>query len=302
MIILDKLFRTIELLLDGLLSMVNRLYERFFTLLDMVLNQLLKLYRRHGRKLRYLAMPWSAFIVIIYKLIALIKRDTNPLLMPGLHMVRAKVGGGKSLTSFVLAEYVLENFGMVSYFTSPVEKPQLSENGKYWYVMHRVIDLSDYYKDGKKVMNYNFKKYPYFHKDERHLRFNPRLNRTKVYNDQFIPEHEDEILMRHDGAKAIYKYSQHIRLDTQELENLTLMHEVKTKKDIPLKEWLDNDKFDFIPTRLKFESYYINIDFDGTYSRVLFKKWSMKVPLGVLKRFETHAESGKYKHLKVDYQ
>lgn len=300
--IVDHVFRAIELTLGAILSMVNRLYMLLFSFINIFLAGFFKLLRANLKLLKFLSLPWSILILIFYKLYSKFNRDSNPLLVPGLHMIRAGVGGGKSLTSFVLAEYCLEHFGMASYFTSPVEKPQLSEDKKYWYVMHRVIDLNQYYKDGKKVMNYNFEKYPWMHKDERHLRFNPRLNKTKEYNDQFIPEHEDELLMRHDGAKAIYKYSQHMRLDTQELENLTFIHEVVTKKDIPIKKWINDDKFDFIPIKLKFKTYTINFDFDGSYSRNLYKNWSMKVPLDVLMRFETHAESKKYRHLKVDYK
>ncbi len=298
----DYAFLAIEFTLDALMLMLNRFMKRFFSILKGIFDLALKFFKKQGNILRHITFPWSIIIIWVYKIIYFMRRENIPLLIPGVHMIRASVGGGKSLTSITLAEYVLEKYGMPSYFTSPVEKPRLSEDEKYKYVYHKVIDLNKYYKDGKKVLNFNFKMFPYIHKDERHLRYNPRLNKTGEYNKQFVPEHEDEILMRHQGAIGIYKYSQHMKLDGQELETLKFMHEVETIKNIPYKKWMKDGLFDFIPVKLKFETFIIKTEFDGRHTRELYREWSMNVPLDVLERFDTHAEANKYAHLPFDFE
>lgn len=309
----ENFFDKLELKLDQIMHHTEKCSDAFFDVLESgtdyaedgitrIMNIYESVVSSNLVPLKYVSLPWSLSIPITYKFINKFNERKIPLLVDGVHMIRAKVGGGKSLTSFVLADLTLKEMGVASYFTSAVEKPQLSEDGKYWYVMQRVIDLSRYYKKGKKVLNYNAKKYPYIHKDERHLDYNPRLNKKNEYNDRFVPEHADELIMRHDGFKAIYKYTQHLRLDSQEMETLTFMHEVETVKDIPILRWLNEDSFKYIPVKLKFITYTLEFEFDGTFKRKLYKKWSLPVPYSVLKRFETHAEKNKNAGLPVDYQ
>ncbi len=300
--ILNKTVQVIELSLAAFFWFVFFVLKMFFKVVLKTLDTINFVYRRHERLLRHLSLPASALIPITYRITNRSLDDKIPLLKPGMHQVRAMVGGGKSLTSLALAEFCLKEYGFASYLTSPVEKPQLSEDGKYYYVMHRVINPKDYYKDGKKVMNYNAELYPYMHKDERHLEYNPRLNKTREYNSTWIPEHEDELLMRHDGFRVIIKYSQHMRLDSQEMENLTFMHEVQTKKTLTVRNWLNNGKFSFIPVKLRFTTYYIDVDFDGTMKRRRYKKWSLPVTQELLDKFDTHAEKHKHAGLPVDYQ
>ena len=217
-------------------------------------------------------------------------------------MVRAKVGGGKSLSSFILAEIYLEETGKGSYFTSPVEKPSVTEDGEWLYVFHRVIDTDKYYKGGNKVLNYNTEKYKVMHKDERHLEYNPRNNKSKDYNNKFMVEQQDEILMRHQGFESIYKYSQYMKLDSQDMDALTYMHDVETVKDIPIRRWLDTGELNFIPIALKFTTFKIEIEFDGTMRRKKIGSCKIPIPYQLLQRFDTHAESGRYAGLPVDFK
>lgn len=299
---IDKSVHVIENSLAALFKLVDSSAAVFLKGVSILLNSINDFYKNNSKLLRHLSLPYSVLIPVVYKRIKLPSFESIPLLVPGLHQVRSKVGGGKSLTSFTLAEYCLEQYGYASYLTSAVEKPQLSEDGKYFYVMHRVIDPKDYYMSGKKIMNYNAKKYPYFHKDERHLSYNPRLNKTKQYNDTWIPEHEDELLMRHDGFRVIIKYSQHMKLDAQEMENLTFMHEVETKKDLTIRNWLKNGQYDFVPVKLVFYTYTIEVEFDGTMKRKFYKKWKLPVTQEILDKYDTLAEKNKHAGLPVDYK
>ena len=299
---IDKMMHLGDLALDAFFHAASSGLKVFSETSNQFLGTIHKFYKKHGKKLRYASLPWSIAIPKIYKWMNSNSYDRLPIFIPGMHMIRARVGGGKSLASLVLAEMTLEHTGFASYFTSPVEKPQLSEDSSYWYVMHRVVNMNDYYKDGKKVKNFNTEKYKNMHKDERHLDYNPRMNKGKEYNAKFISEHEDHLLMRHDGFEHIFMYSQHMKLDSQEMDSLTLMHEVETVKDIPIKRWLEDGGFKYIPIKLKFTSYIIEIDFDGSMKRKVFKTWKIPVPYDVLLRFETHAEKHKHAGLPVDYK
>ncbi|MCD4826540.1 MAG: hypothetical protein K8Q99_02100 [Acholeplasmataceae bacterium] len=311
----DKLFDKIESFFDKSVHLAEKgldafchVSKKFLNNADNISNSLYEkmhqMYKNNGhdRFIRYASLPWSITIPVAYKYITMGAYSRLPIFQPGMHMIRAKVGGGKSLTSFVLAEMTLLATANGSYFTSPVEKPQLSEDGKYWYVHHRVVNMSDYYKDGKKVLNFNTDKYKDIHKDERHLQYNPRMNKGKKYNESFIPEHEDHLLMRHDGMEHIYMYSQHLKLDSQDMTTITYMHEVSTKKDIPIKRWLDSGDLKYIPVKLRFESYTIEPSFDGAMKRKKVAKFNLPVPYNVLERYDTLAERHKHAGLPVDYK
>lgn len=299
---LDNAVDFLELGLDAFFLVPNYLLDKFGKSGNYILNKIESSYDNHGRFMRTVAQPWSYIFLIINEIYWNRKIRQIPLLAPGIHFIRGNVGGGKSLTSFILAEMTLEMTGHPSYMTAKVEKPQLSEDGSYWYVMHPVIDVKSYYKKGKKIKRYNGHKYPYMHKDERHLEYNPRLNKKNSYNDTFVPEHADELVMRHDGFKAIYKYSQHIKLDGQEAETINMVHIVSVVKGVPRKKWLKDGKYDRIPTKLKFTSYHPTVELNGEYSLKKYKTWSMPVPYEVLERYDTHAERNRHSHLPIDFK
>ena len=254
-----------------------------------------------AKALRYISLPWSLFIPKGYKYF-FTDHSRALLFTQGVHMIRAKVGGGKSLTSFILAEIYLEETGYGSYFTSPVEKPQVTEDGELLYVHHRLINLNNYYDKGKKVRDYNTTKYKIMHKDERILQYPPRNNKSTAYNERFIPEHLDELLMRHKGLLRIYKYSQHPKLDSMEMETITYMHEVETKKDIQVKNWLASGKFNYVPIMLKFSTYILEYNFgDSKLRRKKVGSCKIPVPFELLQRFDTHAERLRNTGLPVDF-
>lgn len=254
-----------------------------------------------GWFLRHISLPYSLAIPKVYKYL-FYNEGKELIFAPGVHMVRASVGGGKSLLSFILAELYLEKTGLATYFTSPVEKPQITKDGKFKYVYHRYIDLDNYFVNGERVKRFNTKKYKMIMKDERHLDFNPRLNNTKEYKNKFIPQQKSEILMRHEGITHIYKFSQYTKLDGQDMQALTYMHEVETKKDIPTKIWLSNGTFKYIPVALKITTYIIDVSFEGSMDRKKVGSCKLDVPGELLERFDTHAEKYQIEGLPVDFK
>lgn len=300
----DKIFSVIEQALVKFAASGEKILDAFFHVITraiVFINKLMIIFMnkfhyvidRNAKPLRYLGFPWSILIPKVWEYFYFRKYEGIPTDKEGIHFFRSPVGGGKSLTSLVLAERALKLTGYASYFTSPVEKPQkaIDEDGnEYWFVMHKVERLEDVYVDGKKVKEFDFDNYPYMNKDERHLRFNPRMNKTKNYNDAWLKEHEDELLMRHDGAKRIYKFSQHMKLDSQEMETAVYMHEIKAIKGLPWRQWLRDGLLRVYPYVIDFETYIIKFQFDGTIKRDLFMRWQLEVPMEVLEKFDTHAE------------
>lgn len=295
-----KIDKTLDVIATGPQNLL-RTYNNIINNIDEAIYERFNKNTNIAKLLRKGSYPWSIIIPKGYKIIFRNRYNKALIFADGVHMVRAKVGGGKSLASFVLAEIYLENTGLGSYFTSPVEKPSVTEDGEWLYVFHRVINTDDYYKDGKKVLDYNTNKYKVIHKDERHLEYNPRLNNRKDYNNKFIPEQKDEILMRHTGFDHIYKYSQYMKLDSQDMDALTYMHDVETVKDIPIKRWLDTGELNYIPVVLKFTTYKLEITFDGGMKRYKVGSCKIPIPFDLLQRFDTHAEKYRNAGLPIDY-
>jgi len=313
----EPIFSNCETIIDSIVHRVDQLLDAFsyvYLIPLKIFNEIVKsiieiIYdlfnkdTRLARLLRIVSLPWSIAIPKTYKYFFSNRNRKPHIFRPGIHMVRAVVGGGKSLTSFILAEIFLEETGLSSYFTSPVEKPQVTDDGEFLYVNHRHINLNDYYdKNGRKIKKFNTEKHKMIHKDERHLEFNPRLNNSKEYKNKFIPQQQDEILMRHQGITHIYKYSQYSKLDSQDMQALTYMHDVETVKDIPIKRWIDRGRFDYIPVVLKFTTYIIDVDFSGDMKRKKIGSCKIRVSPEVLDRFDTHAESYRDAGLPVDYK
>lgn len=309
--ILDAFFNKTEYIFDKSLDFAEKSFDVGFKVASRIaatsyltckkiLDTVQSITDKNGLILRYAGFPYSILIPYIWKIYIMNRTESLPTDKEGIHFFRAPVGGGKSLTSFVLAERALKLTGFASYFSSAVEKPMLSEDGKYYYVMHKVQKLEDVYVDGKRAKEWDYEKYPYVNKDERHLRYNPRVNKSKKYNEAWLLEHEDELLMRHEGAKRIYKFSQHMKLDGQEMETAIYMHDIAVVKGLPYSQWLKDGKLRIYPYRIKFETFVIDYGFDGSVKRKLIRKWSLPVPMEVLDRFDTHAERRtKKKNLEV---
>lgn len=303
--IMDEIIHRADTVLDVFSNVPNFLLNQYNSIIKNIDDQVYDYLGREtrlGRLMRYGSYPWSILIPKGYKYFISNQYGKALIFTPGVHMIRAKVGGGKSLASFILAEIYLEETGLGSYFTSPVEKPSVTEDGEWLYVFHRVINTDDYYQKGKKVMNFNTTKHKAIHKDERHLEYNPRLNNRTEYNDKFIPEQKDEILMRHEGMEYIYKYSQYFKLDSQDMDALTYMHDVETVKDIPIRRWLDTGELNHVPVLLKFTTFVIEVAFDGGMKRKKIGSCKIPVPYELLERFDTHAERYRNAGLPVDYK
>lgn len=291
--ILEKIMASSELILDAFFHGISTVFKHIYKCFGYIMDKFHNIMDSNGKLLRHLGFPWVILIPKVWQYFYMQKHLSLPTDKEGIHFFRSPVGGGKSLTSLVLAERALKVTGFASYFTSPVEKPQKAvddDGNEYWYVMHKVEKLDDVYVNGKRAKEFDYDRYPYVNKDERHLRFNPRMNKTKEYNQAWLVEHEDELLMRHDGAKRIYKFSQHMKLDSQEMETATYMHDIKAVKGLPWTQFLKDGLLRIYPYMIQFETYEIIYSFKGDMDRRLVAKWNLMVPMEVLDKFDTHAE------------
>lgn len=290
---LDKLLHQSERAMDAILSISGKALDKLHSISNFIMKKYHDLVNNYSKPLRYLGFPWTLIIPKVWEFYYLRKQEAIPTDKEGIHFFRSPVGGGKSLTSLVLAERALKLTGYASYFSSPVEKPQRGvdpDGNEYWYVMHKVEKLENVYVDGKRAKEWDYDRYPYVNKDERHLRFNPRMNKTREYNQAWLVEHEDELLMRHEGAKRIYKFSQHMKLDTQEMETAVFMHDIRAVKGLPALQWLKDGLLRVYPYVIMFNTYQIEYSFEGDMKRTLVAKWNLAVPMEVLEKFDTHAE------------
>lgn len=313
---LDPFYRKYEMTLDKIVLQIDKCIEKLSVAPEFLLSSYhgiiettdetiydqLNKRTAIARILRYVSLPWSLIIPRSYKYLFSNSYGRALIFTSGVHMIRAKVGGGKSILSFILAEIYLQEHGLGSYFTSPVEKPQITEDGKWKYVYHRYIDLDTYFKDGRKIKKFNTEKHKVIHKDERHLEFNPRLNNTGDYKGKFIPQQKDEILMRHQGITHVYKYSQYTKLDSQDMQALTYMHDVETIKDIPVQRWLDTGEFNYIPIKVKVTTYVVEVGFDTGMKRKKVGSCKLPITYEQLQRFDTHAEKYRDAGIPVDYK
>lgn len=304
--IIDEIVHRADTGLDAFSHIPSFLLTKYNQIVENIDDQIYDRFNKEtriARLLRYGSFPWSVIIPKGYKYFLSNQYGKALIFTPGVHMIRAKVGGGKSLTSFILAEIYLEETGKGSYFTSPVEKPLVTEDGEWLYVYHRYINLDDYYdNNGRKIKRFNTEKHKVIHKDERHLEFNPRQNTTTDYKNKFLPQQRDEILMRHQGMTHVYKYSQYTKLDSQDMQALTYMHDVETVKDIPIRRWLETGELNYIPIVLKFTTYVIEVAFDGPMKRKKVGSCKIAIPYELLQRFDTHAEKYRDAGLPVDFK
>lgn len=225
----------------------------------------------------------------------------EPLDDTGVHLIRSNPGGGKSMLAFQKSNEMADKTGYPSYHTSRIEKPHLTEDERFYAVYHRVINLKNYYKNGKKLLRFNTSIYKSLHVDEFHYMNNSRLNKTTAYNDFFIPFLNDLVLMRHEGFdNNIYLYSQVPNNDVQIMSILVHYHEVDLVKGIDYWRWIRTGKFEIIPKHWKIETF--NVDRANPTKKKLYRRWRKRVDVDNLIYFDTHAMASEFSNLPIDYK
>lgn len=282
------------IIIQKILDQVHLIIEKVVSEYDRTVTNLYGFFRWTTIPLNYIIVRtwlWYIFRLALHE----------PLDDTGVHLIRSNPGGGKSMLAFQKSNEIADRTGYASYHTSRIEKPHLTEDKKFYAVYHRVINLKNYYKNGKKVMRYNTKLYKSMHVDEFHYLNNSRLNKTNVYNEFFIPFLNDLVLMRHEGFENnIYLYSQVPNNDVQIMSILVHYHEVDLVKGIDYWRWIRTGKFEIVPKYWRIETF--NVDRANPTKKKLYRKWKKRVDIDNLTYFDTHAMAHEFDNLPVDYK
>jgi hypothetical protein len=310
---MDDILNRYESVTDAIIDLFDWITNKISALSMLILGgahfAFVKIYDFYGLFARSIYGPfrWSTIplnYLIVRSFLWYIFRDAEiePLDKEGLHYVRGNPGGGKSMLAFQKSNEIVERTGYASYHTSRIEKPRLSEDGKFYVVSHRVINPRNYYKDRKKLMRYNTQRYKSFFVDEFHVANNSRLNKEKKYNDFFVPFLNDLILMRHEGFENnIYIFSQVPTNDIQIMSVLAMYHEVEIKKGLRYIDWLVRGRFEISPLYFKITSYTIDKT-SSDFRKKIYRKWRKRIDVEKLKYFDTIAMKNEFDDLPLDYK
>lgn len=301
---IDRVLETTELFLnfqENIIKKITDFLNRFF---NFILDSYQNITTRCYTFFRWSTIPFNFIIKRTWLWYIFRLTGDEPLDETGVHYVRAKPGGGKSMLAKQKADETLEKYGYPSYLTHQIEKPKLTEDEKFWYVNHRVINLRSYFDSkGNQIKQFNTDIYKQMHVDEFHIENNPRRNKEKEYNSFFIPFLNQLLSIRHDGFDYnIYLYSQIPNNDIQIMSTITKYHEIKLVKGLPYWKWIRDGKFIIVPVKWKIKTYEIVIGEGGSIKRKLYRVWSKAVNYDRLDDFDTHAMRGNKKHLPKDYE
>lgn len=299
--ITDKILEGIFEILEYPLLFIQRILDQVYLFMLFIVKEYEKFATAIYGFFRWTTIPLNYIIVRSWLWYIFRLSFHEPLDDTGVHLLRSNPGGGKSMLAYQKSNEVADRTGYASYHTSRIEKPHLTEDKKFYAVHHRVINLKNYYKKGKKIMQFNTNMYKSLHVDEFHYMNNSRLNKTTEYNDFFIPFLNDLILMRHQGFEHnIYLYSQVPNNDVQIMSILCHYHEIELTKGVDYWRWIRTGKFEIIPKHWRIETY--NIDRSNPTKKKLHRVWKKKVDVDNLIYFDTFAMAHEHTNLPVDYK
>lgn len=295
---IEKVVNIIENIPQILIRLIVRILKPIVKLKELVLQLISMLLRTTYTAMRWLTIPYNWIIVRTWLWYIFYGVGPEPLDVEGIHYLVAGPGGGKSTLMKQKMDEFMEQSGKTSYVTTKLEKPKIDEATQLKYVYHRWINIKHYYKDGKKVMQFNTRLHDRLFIDEFHVLNNNRNNKTREYNNFFIPFINDLVLLRHLGFKTIYLASQVPSNDIQLMSILVRYHEIKLKKGVDYWRWIRTGKFEIVPLKWRINTYQLE---PLTMKKRLVRRWSKRVNMDYLEDFETLNMRNHGSHLKLDF-
>jgi hypothetical protein len=215
---------------------------------------------------------------------------TQPIRRRGIHAIVGDTGHGKTKTADGLSRE-FHNKGWRVY-----------SNSQFNDIVYQ-FDIDKYFKGGKQIK-------PLYNcvliLDEIQWEFNKRMNKTREYNDVFVPFIKMVQGHRHDNIIIIYFLTQSWdNLDVQIQRLIHRVHIVRARLYPSLYEWLRKDsmKTSLRPTSIKINSFrkdaFMTSDYEkyvnrkGEVVHKKFKKYSISVSINELMYYNTHAFKGK---------
>lgn len=292
------------------INYIEKIIEMFFKVLflgfritayikEQIINVYSKIALKFYKLMRWMTIPYNWLIIRTWLWYIFYGGENEPLDVEGVHYIVSPPGGGKSTLAKQKMDEHMSRTGKTSYVTTKMEMPKVDATNGKKYVYHRWIDIKKYYKDGKKVMQYNTKLHNMMVIDEFHVLNNNRLNKTTKYNDFFIPFINDLVLIRHIKFRKVYLLSQVPSNDIQLMSILVRYHEVKLKKGVNYWRWIKTGKFEILPLKWRIKTYTIE---PLTNKKHLIRIWSKKVDMNSLDDFETLNMASHGSDLPMDYK
>lgn len=250
---------------------------------------------------RLTSFPWHFIVIIVWKRI--LNAQKKGLLVydaPGLHIIFGVPGSGKSSLAYELIERIrLKTKMKPSYINYPFEKVRLSEDKKYYYKYHQIYSMNDFFGNGVIKQLFNHKLFGSVVIDEAHTVFQPRNNRSRDYNDIFLPLVEYTTKIRQ-YIGHMFALTQMGRMDIQFMMLATTLTEVEIDIGFDYPEWLLKDgRFRVKPLGWNVKQY--KIDSFGNFSTQPVNAFYVKNEYADFDYFDTYATRGDYSHVRMDY-
>lgn len=199
----------------------------------------------------------------------------NPLYAPGVHLLDAPSGTGKTL----LANIIIQN-------STPKNGFWYSNIDQFEEDKQQVFTPYDMFESGKQIaklpvyVNNKWAQGIIF--DELNLNFNRRMNKTTDYNNLFVGLMEFVVSHRHQRMNRLYFLSQDLSFNDKQIQNAFKYHHViysKKRYNYRIYKDSDNIKLQRTPKKLLVDHYIKTAEksADGTTIFAHFKTSKIKV-------------------------
>lgn len=212
----------------------------------------------------------------------------NPLYAPGVHLLDAPSGTGKTL----LANIIIQNSTSANQFwytnidQFEEEKQQVFEVSSLFEKGKQIAKLPTFV-DGKWAQGIIF--------DELNLNFNRRMNKTTDYNNLFIGLMELVVSHRHQHMNKLYFLSQDLSFNDKQIQNAFKYHHIiYSKKRYNYKIYKDNynKKLVKTPKKLLVDHYIKTAEKTADGTTIFTKFKTSKIKVDTLKHLYTYNHLG----------
>lgn len=251
-------------------------------------------------KLKKYPSKWSIkksrFLFVLKAFFLMLKPHGNVLFGMGVHYIDGATGNGKTLLMNILRMMILKNGGF-GFCNIDEFKNSFEYDGKYHSCQAEMIpfDLESLFENGKQVKRLpktlNGKHCKLLVLDELNAVFNRRSNKSKDYNDIFVPLVRLLLTHRHRIADKVYLIGQSILLqDTQFQQIVKYRHYVKASKRWRYWFFREQGKMILLPKKLIIETMVkLGTESNGNPIWSKPKKQKIKVnPIDII-TYDTHA-------------
>jgi hypothetical protein len=238
----------------------------------------------------------SKFVFVLKVIIQYLKPHGNVLYGMGVHYIDGATGNGKTLLMNILRMIILKNGGF-GYCNIDEFKNSYQYGDKYYSTNAEMkpFDLEALFENGKQVKKLpkilDGKKCKLLVLDELNAVFNRRSNRSKDYNDIFVPLVRFLLTHRHRLCDKVYLIGQSILLqDTQFQQIVKYRHFVTASKRWRYWFFREQNKMLLLPKKLIIETM-IKRGTEPNGNPIWSKPKKMKIkvePLDII-TYDTHA-------------